>query len=312
MTATWNVFNRYTGRVEAEPIYGENWLRWAYERRLGQLATRALASRLLFSTFYGWRMRRRSTVRQIEPFARQYQIDLAEAADPVSAYRHFNDFFVRRLRPEARPLPEDAEAVVFPSDGRHFLLRDLGKGPTLWAKNEPFSVETLLGPLAFGADPGLFDGDAVISRLAPIDYHRFHFPWPGRVLAQATLGGPLFSVHPLALRLSIRFLLSNKRTVSILEEARVGRWAMVEIGATAVGSIRQTHPPETPAERGAEKGYFAFGGSCVITLWPQGTVEFAPDLVKASGEGVELYARMGDVMGRCCAPLAATASTPAP
>lgn len=297
MSATWQVIDRRTGERIPEPIYGEKWLRWAYEKRLGQLSTALIAARPLFSLLYGWKMRRASSRRLILPFAEQFGIDLTESAEPVERFRSFNDFFIRRLKAEARPLPADAGAVVFPADGRHFLLRNLGENPTFWAKNERFSIETLMGPLAFGLDRALLEGDAVVSRLAPIDYHRFHFPWSGRLLAQATLGGPLYSVHPLAVRRTLRYLVSNKRTVSVFEDGELGRWAMVEIGATNVGSIVQTHDGEAVAVRGAEKGYFAFGGSCVITVWPRGRVAFAPDLEAASREGVELYARMGEALG---------------
>jgi phosphatidylserine decarboxylase len=303
MRETWQVLDRRTGERVAEPIYGERWLRWAYEKRLGQLATVTLAARPLFSTLYGWKMKRRASAKLIAPFIAAYGIDMKEAVELAEPYRSFNEFFIRRLKPSARPLPEDPAAVAFPADGRHFLLRDLAAQPRFWAKHEVFSVETLLGPFAFGAGRAVLEGDAVISRLAPIDYHRFHFPWAGKILAMATLGGPLYSVHPFAVRRTLRYLVSNKRTITVLEDPVLGRWAMVEIGATNVGTIRQTHPVGTPAARGAEKGYFAFGGSCVITLWPRGAVEFAPDLVAASGEGIELLARCGEAMGRLRSPV---------
>jgi phosphatidylserine decarboxylase len=72
---------------------------------------------------------------------------------------------------------------------------------------------------------------------------------------------------------------------------------LVEIGATNVGSIVQTHVPGERAEKGGEKGYFEFGGSMVITLFEPGTVQLAADLLEHSAAGRELYARMGDGMG---------------
>ena len=154
-----------------------------------------------------------------------------------------------------------------------------------------------MGPLTFGGGRDLLKGDAVISRLAPIDYHRFHFPWSGKIVAQATLEGPLYSVHPIALKHNIRYLLSNKRTVTVMEDPRLGTWAMIEIGATNVGSINQTAAEGVAAKIGDEKGYFAFGGSCVVTVFPHKAVEFSEDLKAASADGIELYGKMGDVMG---------------
>jgi phosphatidylserine decarboxylase len=50
-------------------------------------------------------------------------------------------------------------------------------------------------------------------------------------------------------------------------------------------------------QKGGEKGYFRFGGSCVVTVFQRGRVRFADDLLKHSAEGREVYARMGDVAG---------------
>ena len=71
----------------------------------------------------------------------------------------------------------------------------------------------------------------------------------------------------------------------------------MEIGATNVGSILQTYNPGQAVEKGAEKGYFAFGGSSTITIFEPGRVTLADDLVQASSRQQELYARMGDRLG---------------
>ena len=41
----------------------------------------------------------------LRSFARQYGIDVAEAEKPIEQYSGLQEFFTRRLRPEARPLP---------------------------------------------------------------------------------------------------------------------------------------------------------------------------------------------------------------
>jgi phosphatidylserine decarboxylase len=49
--------------------------------------------------------------------------------------------------------------------------------------------------------------------------------------------------------------------------------------------------------KGAEKGLFAFGGSCVITVFQRGRIQFEADLLESSRKSIELYARMGDRLG---------------
>ncbi len=137
----------------------------------------------------------------------------------------------------------------------------------------------------------------MVSRLAPVDYHRFHFPVGGEAGKSFLLPGPLYSVHPLALGRATRYLVANKRMVTLVQPERRDPVALVEIGATNVGTICQTYSPGV-VQKGAEKGYFAFGGSCVVTVFAPGSIDFAGDLVTQSARGRELYAHMGDRLGR--------------
>jgi len=136
-----------------------------------------------------------------------------------------------------------------------------------------------------------------MSRLCPVDYHRFHFPAAGVPEKPKILNGPLFSVSPIALRENIRFLVENRRGRSVMQTPKHGLVLMFEIGATNVGSIEYTFVPNEPVQKGAEKGYFKFGGSSMITLFEPGRVELAADLLEQTRRHIELYARVGDRMG---------------
>jgi phosphatidylserine decarboxylase len=83
----------------------------------------------------------------------------------------------------------------------------------------------------------------------------------------------------------------------MLENTIAGTVAILEIGATCVGSILQTYQPGAPVAKGGEKGYFAFGGSCVITVFQPGRVRFDDDLISASAQGLETLALMGEHLG---------------
>jgi phosphatidylserine decarboxylase len=104
-------------------------------------------------------------------------------------------------------------------------------------------------------------------------------------------------VSPIALRKNIRYLVENKRMLTLIDSPEFDSVAMLEVGATNVGSIKQTFVEERLLEKGEEKGLFKFGGSCVITLFQRGRIKFADDLVEQSARCVETYARMGDRLG---------------
>jgi phosphatidylserine decarboxylase len=85
--------------------------------------------------------------------------------------------------------------------------------------------------------------------------------------------------------------------VTLVESPEFGRVAVIEVGATMVGAILQTFSPGRVVEKGAEKGFFAFGGSCVITVFAAGKIRFDEDLTSHAAEQREVYARMGERLG---------------
>jgi phosphatidylserine decarboxylase len=289
-------FNRHTATLETEKIYGEGFLRWAYGHPLGAIGLHALVKRPFFSAWYGRRMSTPQSAARVTPFIAQYGLDAAEFADPPDAFRSFNEFFFRKLKPGARPIDPDESSVVFPADGRHLGFQRASAIEGVFVKGQKFDLPTLLGDAALASR--FSDGALVLSRLCPVDYHRFHFPAAGIPSETQLINGPLFSVSPLALRKNLAYLWTNKRTITRLETPNLGTVLLLEIGATCVGTIRQTFQPGSAVTKGAEKGFFAFGGSSTITLFEPGAVILEQDLANHSSRQTELYAKVGCRMAR--------------
>ena len=287
-------FNRYSGRVETEQVYGLGWLRFIYGNPLGRLTLELVAKRAWFSRWYGWRMDRPASRAKIAPFLAEFGMDAGEFVKRPEEFTSFNDFFYRQLRPAARPVDAAPDSVVFPADGRHLGLPDVSKVDGIFVKGQRFDLATLVGDAALAER--FRDGAAVMSRLCPVDYHRFHFPAAGVPGAARIINGPLCSVSPIALRRNLGYLWQNKRAVTRLETRDLGLVLVLEIGATNVGSIVQTFTPGQPVAKGAEKGCFKFGGSSMVTLFERGRVKLADDLVANTQQCRELYARIGDRM----------------
>jgi phosphatidylserine decarboxylase len=295
MSAPVTFFNRHRGRIETEAIYGEGFLRWAYENPLGRLALEALVKRSLFSHWYGWRMNLPASRAKIAPFIAQYGTDVNEMLEAPESFANFNAFFSRKLKPEARPISADPKSIVFPADGRHFAIPDLAKNDGLFVKGVPFDLHALLRDDEL--TQRFADGSMLISRLCPVDYHRFHFPCDGMPHAPHLINGPLYSVNPLALRQRPTIFWENKRYVTRLTDTPCGEVLFLEVGATCVGSVQKTYSPGSVIHKGDEKGYFLFGGSCVITIFEPGRVQFSADLIEHSAQGREVYALMGEKSG---------------
>lgn len=288
-------YHRYRKVVEAEQVYGERWMRFAYENPVGRFFVWLVARRTFFSRWYGYKMKKPESALRILPFISKYEIDVDEFAKSPFDYKTFNEFFYRALKPEARPIAAGDRVAVFPADGRHLAFPDVDASAGFYVKGMKFSLRELLADEPLAAK--FAGGSMVISRLCPVDYHRFHFPVSGIPGDSRLINGFLYSVSPVALKRRLRYLVENKRVVTEIESPEFGAVAMIEVGATNVGSIQQSFVPGRSVRKGDEKGLFAFGGSCVITLFQRGRIRFDADVIAQSDQQMETYARMGDRLG---------------
>lgn len=288
-------FDRYKQTLETEQIYGEAWLRWTYAAGLGKAALNLFVKRAFLSRYYGWKMSQKASAHRVLPFIVDYGLDVDEFAKKPYSFKTFNEFFYRALKPGARPVAGDDRVAVLPADGRHLAFQNVDGAAGFYAKGQRFDLAAFLGSEELGRE--FAGGSLVISRLCPVDYHRFHFPVSGTPGEPRLINGWLYSVSPIALRLNLGYLWENKRMVTLVDSPVFGKVAVCEIGATMVGSIVQTHVPGRAVTKGEEKGLFKFGGSCVVTIFRPGKIKLDADLVKHAAEGLEVYARMGDRLG---------------
>ncbi len=288
-------FDRYTKQYEEEQVMGEHFLKWIYGSTLGKVALHTLIKRRFFSDIMGWWMNRAGSIKSIPPFIDQYQIDMNESIKQVGDFTCFNDFFARKLTPEARPILGDEMTAVFPADARHMGWQDAALIENVFVKNQSFDLTALLDSVELAQKYA--HGTLILSRLCPVDYHRFHFPVAGIPSTTRRVSGSLASVSPYCLRNKLAWLWTNKRTITELKSEQWGDVLLIEVGATGVGAIHETYTPNKPVEKGAEKGYFTFGGSTVITIFEPNKIQLAPDLLANTAERTELYAKQGDIMG---------------
>ena len=171
-------FDRYQNQTRSEQIYGEKYLRWTYETPLGKLALNALDKRTWISRWYGWRMDRPASRSKIQPFIDEYRVAPTEFVTAPQESESFNAFFSRTLQPSATPVHPEPQAIVFPADGRHLCVPNLSQCQGLFVKGQMFDLASLLQDKPLAAE--FSGGSLLLSRLCPVEYHRFHFPAPRR------------------------------------------------------------------------------------------------------------------------------------
>lgn len=284
-------FDRMSQKIEQECVYGDFFLRLLYENRLGRFLLPLVAKKAWFSRLYGVLQKAPWSKKKISKFVQEFNMNVDEFADALEDFDSFNAFFTRRLRDGVRPL---ADGAVMPADGRYLAIGDLSACDGVWVKGQKLDLKTLLGDEVL-AD-AYADGALLIARLCPVDYHRFHFPFDCTPGDSVCINGPLYSVSPVALKRNLAILSENKRVLTPLDSPEYGRVLCIEVGATNVGSIRQTAQPHVSVKKGDEKGYFEFGGSCLMLLFEKGKMTFADDLLEYSEQGIEVRALMGQAL----------------
>ncbi|MGI1679157.1 MAG: archaetidylserine decarboxylase [Cellvibrionaceae bacterium] len=245
----------------------------------------------------------------ISLFIKAFNVDMSQAIEEnPHAYRTFNDFFIRNIKPELRPLCPDTNSVACPADGTISQLGDIESGKLFQAKGKDFDLTALLGGDQYLSQHFLGGKFATIY-LSPKDYHRVHMPFDGQLQTMVHVPGKLFSVNSSTVELVPDLFARNERVVTIFD-TNSGPMAVILVGAMIVASIetvwegqitphkKQVHTTEYPnttsdviLNKGEEMGLFKLGSTAIVLFGPD-CVEWKEDLEAGS------TVKMGEELGR--------------
>lgn len=241
----------------------------------------------------------------IKAFCAKYRINLQEAEKhEAKQYASFNEFFIRRLKNNARPIDHHPSAVCFPADGAISELGEITNGQLFQAKGHFFSLSDLLAQDS--ELTALFEnGKFVTTYLSPRDYHRVHMPCDGILRKMVYVPGDLFSVNPFLAQHIPHLFARNERVICYFDTP-FGAMIQILVGATITASISTVwagviNPPRSgkiqrweylseghsavKLKKGEEMGAFRLG-STVINLFQQHAVEFSTSL--KAGDAVQM------------------------
>ncbi|THW38135.1 hypothetical protein D6D21_07944 [Aureobasidium pullulans] len=297
------VQDRITGQINEErmSVYVRLGIRLLYKglksRDMEKKRIRKLLRSLSFKQ--GRKYDDPASASQIPGFINFHQLDMSEVLLQTSDFKSFNEFFYRKLKPDARPCSaaDRPEIVVSPADCRSVVFNQITEAQRIWVKGREFSVERLLGN-AYPEDAKRYVGGAMgIFRLAPQDYHRFHIPVDGTMLEPKLIDGEYYTVNPMAIRSALDVYGENVRVVVPIDSPKHGRVMVICVGAMMVGSTVITRKTGEQVKRAEELGYFKFGGSTLLLLFEPGKMLFDDDLVDNSNGALETLVRVGMSIG---------------
>ena len=204
-----------------------------------------------------------------------------------SGWLTWNQFFARELNPGLRPIasPEDNRVIVSPADctyRNHFAIAEDSTIPEIVLKNTGkfASITQLLEGSKYADSFG--GGTYVHYFLGPYSYHRFHTPVAGRIEECYPIQGLTY------LEVNIQdgqfdapddatngYEFSQARGVITIDTSQsihgdVGVVAVIPVGMCQVSSVNMIATPGAEVPKGAEFGYFLFGGSDIVLLFQKG------------------------------------------
>lgn len=207
------------------------------DEELNFLLTNRIPRRLV-TQFIGWFSQiEQPVVRDLSIATWRLFTDL-ELEEAVSTqFRSLHDCFIRRIKPDARPLDPDPSILVSPCDGIVGALGQVQGARLFQAKGFPYTLHDLL------IDPDLVelyrDGCYVTLRLTSAMYHRFHAPHDCQIERVTYMSGDTWNTNPIALARVEKLYCRNERVV-LRARLRATRYpiALVAIAAILVASIR--------------------------------------------------------------------------
>jgi phosphatidylserine decarboxylase len=242
----------------------------------------------------------------IKNFAAKYQVNMAEALEEnLSAYKSFNDFFTRALKPNARPIAADSKAIISPADGAISQIGAITADKIFQAKGHDYSVTILLGGDEQRA-AAFVGGQFATVYLSPKDYHRVHMPFTGKLTQMIYVPGDLFSVNTTTAENVPNLFARNERVVCLFD-TDIGQMAVVLVGAMIVAGIATAwagnlapqgknvvttnYDGSITLKKGDELGRF-YLGSTAIVLFGANVMQWRDNLTATTP------VRMGEAMGQ--------------
>jgi phosphatidylserine decarboxylase len=177
----------------------------------------------------------------VSGFVRAFRLDLTEAQLRLEDFATIEDVFIRRLKPDARPVQPP---ICSPADGYLAVSAPAELGRAVQAKGRSYNLIELI----FDRDPKRpYDFDPHWYQtvyLAPHNYHRVHAPFSGVVERVRYVPGELWPVNAAFVRRVVNLFSRNERLVFDFKLDGGGRAYVIMVGATNVGRMVTPLVPE--------------------------------------------------------------------
>jgi phosphatidylserine decarboxylase len=230
----------------------------------------------------------------IRAYAMAMGVAMEEIEQPQGGFKNFSEFFGRRLRPGARSVCKDKDALVSPCDGKIIAFGeiDFKDSPSFSIKGSSYSMAALLGTENTGAS--YRQGGYLVIYLHPRDYHRIHVPTDAILTKVRHVPGARYPVNSMFEDRVEEIYGKNERVVFHFNLPSGREFALIMVSAFGVGNIEtpfglkgiqrtaicseSEFDAPIPIGKGDDLGAFLLG-STVVMVWSRNAFEIDEHLV---------------------------------
>lgn len=279
------IYNRQTKEYINNIEYKEKELNFLYGTLLGRIILKLVIARPYYSKLCAIRKNSPKSEKDIYDFVEKYNINISD--DELRKFNTFNEFFTRRR--EIVKQDSDEKDLIAVADAK-LSVYDITNDLKINIKNSIYTLDEIVK--YHRVIDEFSGGKCLIYRLTMDDYHRYHYLDNGKTYSKYFIKGELHTIRPINKR--YKAYARNCREVTLLDTENFGRVVQVEIGATLVGHIVNSHKERF--NRLDEKGYFEYGGSTIILLLNK-NVKIDEDILARSDDGIEVQVHIGEKIG---------------
>ena len=192
---------------------------------------------------------------------------------PKGGFQSFNDFFLRQVRPEKRPIggEDDPSVLVSPADGAACQVYAKNLDTSFTIKRDEINIRQALNNSSYADN---FIGGPVLDILLWFtDYHHFHAPITGTVVEIGEYAGSYnYNFSDVNW---YKQLAKHKRACYIFETEKFGYVAMIPVGFWGVGSIVTKIKVGDRVKKGDQIGNFEYGGSSILLVFEPKAIHYS-------------------------------------
>lgn len=264
-------------------------LRFLYNTVPGRMALKIITSPTI-SKIGGAYMNLGISKIHINGFIKNNNIDMKQYEE--TEYKCFNDCFTRKIKSQMRPVDMENAAFVSPCDAR-LSAYHISENSEFYIKKSHYTIADLTKDSKMS--PDFKNGICLVFRLCVDDYHRYGYVDNGEIIENQYIKGKLHTVRPIACERYPVFV-QNSREYSIIKTDNFKTIAQIEVGALMIGKIKN-HQKSGFVEKGKEKGMFLYGGSTIVILLQENSVNIDRKYFENTKKDIETKVKYGQRIG---------------